>query len=162
MRKKIQTKDSEASSQTNSVRVSSIGWKIGVIARIMDGSMSNALKSLGVTVDQFKVIMTLREFEGLSQVEIGRKVNLPSYAITRLIDSMETSLLVERRPDEKSRRNFSIHLTRKGKLTAPKLFKAVDLVNKEVLAALSAKESKQLSQLLDKIVPDDFKQFNEN
>lgn len=119
--------------------------------------MSETLEPLGTSVDQFKVVMTLMEHEGLSQVAIGKKIGLPSYAMTRLLDSMETSELVERHPDEESRRSFRIHLSRKGKALAPKLFKAVVSVNQEVLAPLSAEEKQQLSQLLEKIIPNDAK-----
>ncbi len=143
------------------VRVSSVGWMVKMVAHLMDHSMGETLAPLGVTVDQFKVVMTLTEFDGQSQVEIGKKISLPSYAITRLLDSMETSGLVQRHPVEGSGRSFSIRLTRKGKALAPKLFKAVVSVNEQVLGPLSANEKKQLSQLLEKIIPRNLKETNE-
>lgn len=146
--------DEDISIQSGVIRGSSVGWLIKMLSSQMDSAMKEALEVLGVTPHQFMVVMTLMEVEGVSQSEIGRRVELPSYAVTRLLDSMEEVGLLQRHPDENSRRSFSIRLTEKGKALGPQLFKVVKDVNKRVLKPLSAEERRQLTALLAKMAPD--------
>ncbi len=142
----------ELSERASGVRTTSVGYLINQTAAKMDRAMTAALKPLGVTIDQFAILMTLTEFEGVTQREIGKRAGLASYTVTRLLDDLAAQKLVVRKPSRESRRSFSIYLTPKGKTLSPKLFKAVADVNQSVLSSLSDSETEQLRKTLTKLV----------
>lgn len=134
------------------VRTTSVGYLINKTAAKMDRTMTAVLKPLGVSIDQFAILMTLTESEGITQSEIGKRVGLASYTVTRLLDDLAAKKLVVRKPNRESRRSFSIYLTPKGKTLSPRLFQAVADVNRAVLAPLSDDETEQLRETLSKLV----------
>jgi len=134
------------------VRTSSVGWQINQVSKMMSDALSDGLTPLGVTTDQLKIVMTLLEFEGISQSEIGKRIGMPSYAMTRNLDALEESGILKRHPDERSRRSFSIKLTSKGKRLGPKLFQVVKVINASVLSALSEAEAETLYLALNKVI----------
>ena len=113
--------------------------------------MNRALKQIGLNINQFAMLMTLNENEGLTQSEIGRKISMPAYAITRTLDALEAVQYVERRIDENSRRSFRIYLTDKGKQISPELFVIIGRVNADLLLPLSEMEQRQFQQILHKL-----------
>ncbi len=144
--------ENDQEESVNKVRTTSVGWLIKRVGQIMDDSMNVELAQLGITIDQFKIVMTLLEFEGISQSKIGKRVMLPSYAVTRNLDTLEKMEIIVRKPDKQSRRSFSIKLTPRGKRLGPELFRVVKSVNLKVMGVLSKEEEDALASSLNKIV----------
>ena len=59
-----------------SIRWNSCGWYLKMLGTLMDERLNENLKPLGLTLSQFAIIMVLLEEDGLTQVEIGRRVLL--------------------------------------------------------------------------------------
>lgn len=118
----------------------------------LDAEMNEELRRFDLNINQFAVIMTLLEKEGLTQTEIGKKIRMPGYSTTRTMDALEEKQFLERRPDERSRRSHRIYLTDKGNAMAPELFRAVKRVNKQLLSPLDAQERGLLVGLLEKLL----------
>jgi len=114
----------------------------------LDAEMRVELKKLDLNISEFAVLMTLLEGEGLTQAEIGRKVLMPGYATTRTLDALEDKKLVQRRPDERSRRSHRIYLADRGRATGPDLFEIVRRVNTGLLSPLGADDVQTLRRLL--------------
>ncbi len=134
------------------VREGSVGWMLNKLSSTINFNMKKKLSSLDLTIHQFTIMMTLLEMDHISQTAIGKKVDLPSYAITRNLDALEARGLLERQADKSSRRSFSITLTEEGLALAPSLFQAVDEINTDLLTILTPKENSQLKQILNKLV----------
>lgn len=130
------------------IRQSSVGWMLKRLCASLDADMSHELKPHRLNINQFAVIMTLLEQEGLTQAEIGKKIDMPGYSTTRTMDALEEKHIVERRRDERSRRSHRIYLTSRGRALAPELFSIVKRVNGGLLAALSGAQTGQLTSLL--------------
>ncbi len=145
-------KASRVSSETQSVRTSSVGWMINRTSKFMEAGMKKALSPLGVTLAQFTILMTLLEKDGLTQSQISKHLEMPEYAVTRNLDSLENKKLLKRFPDVNSRRSFNIRLTKTGRELAPNLYHPVCEVNMQVLKSLGESEKKALSQALSKVV----------
>ncbi len=105
--------------------------------------MEAKLKPLGLSKSQFAVIMTLLETDGLTQIEIGRKLTMPGSAITRNLDGLEQLRFVKRHKHETSRRSYRIYLTDEGREIAPQLYSLVEDVNKHFLSSLSLADRKK-------------------
>lgn len=139
-------------STQNPNRPVSVGRMLNQLAKRLSAEMEVRLKALGLTLNSFFILMTLIESEGLTQSELGKRLNIPAYSITRLIDSMQAAGLVERREDPTSRRNHLIFLRARGKSIAPEVRKIVEQVNNQLLAGLSDSERHEFTQTLTKLV----------
>lgn len=106
-------------------------------------------------LDQFILMMAITESEDLTQTELGQRVSLANYAVTRALDVLETRGLVERRADANSRRTRRIFLTDDGRALMPDLFDAVRRINAEVLAPLPEQSRAGFTQSLAQLVKAD-------
>ena len=74
------------------------------------------IKHLGITPDQFTVIRTLLENEGLTQRELTRLMSSDPNTVASLLTRMETAGLIQRQSHEKDRRARRISLKRSGRI----------------------------------------------
>lgn len=138
--------------EAKSTRTSSHGWAIQRIARRLDTVMNKRLSAFDLTLQQFAVLMTVLEADGLTQAEISKRFHMPPYAISRALDHLEKARLLQRRPHPASRRAYTIHCTEKGRALGPELFLLVREVNDELARPLTADERAQFGKLLAKLV----------
>ncbi|WP_425037325.1 MarR family winged helix-turn-helix transcriptional regulator [Primorskyibacter sp. S187A] len=137
---------------THRTRTTSYGWMIQQIARRLNQSMEERLAPHGLNLQQFAVMMTVLEFDGLTQTEIGARFSMPPYAISRAIDHLEKAGFVARRQHPTSRRAFTVHATQGGSALAPSLHDIVNDVNAELTAPLTTAQREQLGALLQKLI----------
>jgi DNA-binding MarR family transcriptional regulator len=98
-----------------------------------------------ITLPQFDVLVQLsRQDEGLSFVELSRKLLVTSGNLTGIIDRLERETLVLREPDASDRRVVRICLTAKGK---------------EVVARLIPEHVKQIESVFNRIPNKDLRQL---
>lgn len=138
--------------QAKQVRENSIGWMLKRLASRLDSQMMLELKQHDLNLNQFAMLMTLMEEEGLTQTEIGKKIIMPGYATTRTLDALEASQYVERKTDAHSRRSYRIYLTPKGRDIGPTLFSIVAKVNDNLLSSVSKTQQNQLKGILNKLL----------
>jgi len=77
-------------------------------------TVDRALKPLGVTRSQWWVLAFLSRADGMSQVALAEELDLGKVALGGLIDRLEKTGLVSRRPDEDDRRVKRVFLTKKS------------------------------------------------
>jgi len=65
----------------------------------------------GITRAQWTVLARLDRFEGLKQSELAEMLDLQPITLTRLLDRLCASGLIERRPDPNDRRANRLYLT---------------------------------------------------
>src|SRR6266699_7334336 len=71
---------------------------------------------LGVTPDQFTVMRTLLENQGITQRELTELMSSDPNTVAALLERMEQAGLVERQAHEKAPRAHRLRLNRAGKL----------------------------------------------
>ncbi len=118
----------------------------------LDSEMKQALKPLKLNLNQFAVLMTVMEYEGLTQTDLGEKIGMPGYATTRSLDALEENNRIERRTDKHSRRAHRIYLTNKGQELGPALFKLINQVNSDLLSSIAKTEQNQFKAILKKML----------
>lgn len=141
-------KPKNQSDETRSVRLSSHGWYFKILGTWIDNQLNEELAPLGLSLNQFAIIMTILEQEGLTQSEIGQRVMQPSYMTTRNIDKLESLGYVKRQRHEGCRRSYHILLTEAGSALAPKLYRATESVNELFLSSLGEEQQKELLKTL--------------
>lgn len=105
------------------------------------------------TLSQFDVVAHLvREKNGVTSVELSRRLLVTAGNITGLIDRMEKAGLVERKRDAGDRRTIRIHLTAKGRKLAERVIPKHSADIESIFAVLSDAEKNQLHKNLDKLI----------
>ena len=138
--------------QARQSRTSSAGWMIQRLGRGLSETMKARLATQGLTLDQTILLLSLAEGDGVSQAEIGRRVRLANYAITRNLDTLAARGLVDRQPDATSRRAHRVVLTGAGRALMASLFDAVAETNAAFMAPLSREERNTFLATLTKLV----------
>lgn len=138
----------ELAESVRKVRQTSVGWHIQRLSSQLDRAMNEALAPHGLTIQKFAILMTLIESDGLTQTELGSRFSAPAYAITRVIDGLETDGFLQRRLHPTSRRTNTVHATAKLIDLAPTLLGIVKDVNGRMLEALDPQERDATLRLL--------------
>ena len=133
-------------------RTTSAGWMIQRLSAVLNEGMKAELASQGLTLDQFILLMTLAEADGVTQTDLGGRVRLANYTVTRALDALAARGLVERRPDAASRRAHRVLLTAAGQALMPVLFDIVEERNARLLEPMSEQERRQFLLLLSRLV----------
>ena len=86
-------------------------FTINDVARMLRTYADYRGAQFGVTRAQWAVLVRLDRFEGLKQSELAEMLDLQPITLTRLLDRLGDSGLIERRPDPHDRRVNRLFLT---------------------------------------------------
>lgn len=104
-----------------------------------------------VTVSQFGILDAVYHLGPLTQKSLGEKILKSGGNITHVVDNLEKRALVKRYRGKNDRRNFEIHLTKKGEKLITKILPGYVKVIKDELGILNQEESETLQRLCKKI-----------
>jgi MarR family transcriptional regulator, transcriptional regulator for hemolysin len=105
----------------------------------------------GITRAQWAVLAKLQKEEGLQQAKLAKLLDIQPITLTRLVDRLCSSGLVERRADERDRRANRLYLTPAARPLMVKLRSLRDEINETALAALKPAEADRLVAQLELI-----------
>jgi DNA-binding MarR family transcriptional regulator len=103
---------------------------------------------LGIRLKQYIALNYLRDQGPIPQQELGEALHLDPNNLVLLLNDLEDEGYVERRRDTSDRRRHIVEITRAGKRALERAERALESVEDEVLAALSAEERATLRRLL--------------
>ena len=106
---------------------------------------------LGVTPDQFTVMRTLLENEGITQRRLTELMSSDPNTVASLLERMETAGLVERQAHAKDRRAHWLRLKPRGKRKYEAAREIAVAMQAEVLSALSENEREGFLEQLEKV-----------
>jgi len=127
------------------------GFLIHDVSRLRRIVVDRALKPLGITRSQWWVLAFLSRRDGMTQTALAADLDLTKVAIGGLIDRMEASGFVERRADERDARARRVYLTRAGQKLVATIRENVDVVENDILTAVSDEELDEAAKALVKI-----------
>ncbi len=81
------------------------------VARLLRTYADQRARLFGMTRAQWAVLVRLDRSEGLKQSELAEILDLQPITLTRLLDRLNASGLIERRPDPNDRRANRLYLT---------------------------------------------------
>jgi len=131
--------------------VEGIVTRIGKAWDLLDGDMRSSLAEVGMTMEEFKVLITLRPAP-LSHGALCRELEVSTGAMTNRLDKLETAGLVSRSRDPSDRRGVLLRLTDAG---SERLDAYVDLGagrERRLLHGLTTADKRRLNALLTKLV----------
>ncbi|HTP78043.1 MAG TPA: MarR family winged helix-turn-helix transcriptional regulator [Rhizomicrobium sp.] len=129
---------------------------IGYLLRIAFRSFSRALERrtlpAGVTSGQWRFLRVLWAEDGLTQIELSRRVGMREPTTVAAVNGLERAGYVVRRKSATDRRKVHVHLTARAKRLKAKLIPFVAEVNALGLKGLSAQNATVLRKSLLKII----------
>ena len=91
-----------------------IGTLMAQVSRLFRRRFDEGAREIGVTRPQWQVLTLLKLHAGINQGGLAEIVEVEPITLGRMIDRLQDSLLVERRPDPADRRAWRLHLTERG------------------------------------------------
>lgn len=130
----------------------SIGYLSNHTARLFALLLAQRLKPLGIAPAQFPILVQLWQQDGLSQNELVERADLAQATIANTLGRMERDGLIERVANPDDARSRLIVLTDKAWGLQNQATDIAMMINREVLAVLSADEQVQLLDMMNRIV----------
>lgn len=130
----------------------SIGYLVKRSQRLMQERIEVLFEQQGFTLQQWVVLMYVRDGLAVTIADICRDLHHDSGAMTRLVDQLESRKLIERRRSADDRRVVELSLTAAGSKVLDTLVPtACDALN-TALDGLSRDEVKMLQSLLRRVI----------
>lgn len=112
------------------------GFLIHDVSRLRRIVVDRALKPVGITRSQWWVLSFLGRRDGMTQTALAADLDLTKVAIGGLLDRMEGSGFIERRPDQRDGRIKRVYLTTAGTRFLGTIRANIEEVEQEILADL--------------------------
>jgi len=119
--------------------------------RLMRAEFNRRVQPLGLTQAQWRALAKLSRDGALRQSQLAEELEIKPMTVTRLVDRMEESGLVERRNDPDDRRAQRLHLTERAMPIIEELWRQADCLTAEILEGVSDDERAALVAVLERI-----------
>src|ERR1700680_1221990 len=126
----------------------SFGFLLHDVARLLRKRFDQRPGALGLSRSQWQVLAHLSRHEGINQAGLAEILEIEPITLGRLIDRMEESLWVERRPDPGDRRARLLYMTAKARPVFDRMRALGEAVRGEALCGLSQAERDELMEML--------------
>lgn len=128
-----------------------IGTLLAQVSRLMRRAFDIRARQIGVTRPQWQVLTLLSRHAGINQGGLADILEVEPITLGRMIDRLQDSQMVERRPDPSDRRAWRLHLTPKGEEQIERLRPFAIETLDMALDGVSTAEREQFMATLDKI-----------
>jgi len=120
-------------------------FSINDVARMLRTYADHKARQFDITRAQWVVLVRLDRFEGLKQSELAEMLDLQPITLTRLLDRLCGSGLIERRSDSNDRRAKRLYLTAAAR---PLLERLGDLNDELMATALAGVERENVERMV--------------
>ncbi len=126
------------------------GFLIQDVSRISKKVIDKAVAPMGITRSQFWVLAHIARYGrgGIAQTRLARLMNVGKVSLGGLIDRMEASGIIERRPDPVDRRAKRVAMTPKGRDLLRDLQQVSVVVNERIMRGITSRQNRELDELL--------------
>jgi len=128
-----------------------IGVVISDVARLLRTEFDRRVRRLGITRAQWLVLTRLHRRPGASLSELAEMMEVEKATAGRMIDRLVANGWVERRMQPDDRRVKRVYLTAEAERVHKRIWRVAEDTVNSALTDLSARESKQLMELLQRI-----------
>lgn len=125
-----------------------LGFLLTEAARLLRKLIDRRLQPLGLTRAQWSVLAVLSNHDGLSQSQLADELEIEKTTAGRLIDHIEKSAWIERRPIPGDRRLWGVHLTEHARPLIAEVEQIILSTRADMLSNLSSEQQRQLSEAL--------------
>ena len=127
-----------------------MGYNLGRAHAVQKQRFAAAFAPLGIRPVTLSVLGTIYDSPGITQTELGKRLNIKRANIVPLMVELEGRALIVRRASSRDRRVHVITLTPLGERFTVKLLGVHELLEKDLIRRLGLRERDQLLELLKK------------
>jgi len=129
---------------------------LGMLLRSADSAFNRVLRTrlarYGVSFSEFQHLRQLWDEEGLTQVELSRRIGIERASSTAVIDRLLRRGLIRRSRDGHDRRKILVFLTPRGAALRGRLWPCAIDTNRLAYAGLGSRDRRTLFRLLTAVV----------
>jgi len=145
----------------NVIPEKSVGYLVNQTGRKLGQLLNHFFKPFGVTREQWSLLIRLYEHEGITQIELAKRIDKDQTNITRTLDQLERKGLAERRPNAADRRSYLAYRTPEGTSLIEQLLPIEEKAMSFALHGLSEDEVKLLQSILSKLTENATRYLND-
>ncbi|MGO1076955.1 MarR family winged helix-turn-helix transcriptional regulator [Inquilinus sp. CA228] len=139
-------------SDTLSTARDDFGFRLHLVARLWRREIDEALGRYGLSAATWQPLLHVSRLgEGLRQRDLAESLGIEGPSLVRLLDTLETQGLIERREDESDRRAKAVHLTADGRTLVEGIRGIAAEVRERLLAGISDEDMVLCLGLLGRI-----------
>jgi len=129
----------------------SLGRQIYITSQELRNYAERVLSPFDLTLEQFHLLKNLSPDAGLTQRELCETAGKTPANLSRMLDRMESKLLVVRRGNPADRRASLVFLTNKGQDLIEEVLGGFELLSAQLTAGISAEEQEIVRKTLAKM-----------
>lgn len=134
------------------VRPKSLGFVVNQTSRLMQRVMRFQLNMRGMQPAFVPVLLWLMEEDGLTQMDLSRRIAVEQASMAQLLKRMETEGFIERRQDKNDLRKQSLHLTARARRVYPKIQQWLEANNATAIVGISERDLTTCFSVLEQII----------
>lgn len=128
------------------------GAQISLASRLLRRAIDHRMRPFGLTEATWLPLLRLsRAPAPMRQKELAASLSLDGSSVVRLLDSLQSAGLVERREEDSDRRAKAIVLTPLGRETVQEVESVAQQVRDDALAGVSDRDLATASRVLDQL-----------
>ena len=124
------------------------GFILNDVARLLRTYADYKAAQFGITRAQWAVLVRMERSEGLNQTELADMLDLQPITLTRLLDKLSDSGLIERRPDPGDRRAKRLFLTPAAR---PLLKRLAELGEETMTSTLAGIDPESIEKMVSQL-----------
>ena len=128
-----------------------IGLHLANTSKTVGRAFNDRLASAGGSVPVWLILSSLKSDERRSQLELARAIGIEGPTLTRHLDGLEESGIVQRVRDGADRRAVRVELTEEGERLFMTLRQAVIAFNRELTAGVTETELERVRKTLARL-----------
>ncbi|GAB1264688.1 MarR family winged helix-turn-helix transcriptional regulator [Aurantivibrio infirmus] len=128
-----------------------LGFLITDVSRRLRHAFQVRIIGSELTLAQARALLYLSRIPGLRQVELAEVLELQPITVARLIDQLESTGLVERRPDPSDRRAYKLYQTKKADRYITDIERVITGIRADALADLNPEQVDMVFNVLHRM-----------
>jgi MarR family transcriptional regulator for hemolysin len=124
------------------------GFILNDVARLLRTYADYKAAQFGITRAQWAVLVRMERSEGLNQTELADMLDLQPITLTRMLDKLSDSGLIERRPDPGDRRAKRLFLTPAAR---PLLKRLAELGEETMTSTLAGIDPESIAKMVSQL-----------
>lgn len=129
-----------------------LSWRISLAARLQRTRFDERVRTLGMTLAQWRALDAIRREEGATQRRIAEMLDVGDVTASRLIDRLVEKKWIKRRSNPEDRRSHRLHLTGEAQPLLAQLAGIGAETQAKTFAGLSDEQAEHLHALLGLVV----------
>ncbi|MCC2602883.1 MarR family winged helix-turn-helix transcriptional regulator [Sphingopyxis yananensis] len=128
-----------------------IGFLLNDTARLYRRAFNARSREDGCTALQWRLMMYIRREPGIRQGPVAELIEVEPITLSRMVDRLQESGLVERRHDPSDRRAWLLYLTPQAEKLMQGIRHMIDDLESMAMDGLTAPEQAELKRLVAKV-----------